>query len=70
MSLLDTWTPDIPAALLLLAMIFSLYIPDVVKGIRTFKQGRDLARRITQEHAAREFLEIEWADPEHGNDWK
>jgi hypothetical protein len=51
------WSPNILAALLLLAMILALYIPDFVAGIRTFKQSRDLARRITEEHAAREFLE-------------
>ena len=51
------WNPDIPAALLLLAMIFALYIPDFIAGIRTYREGRDLARRITDEHAAREFLD-------------
>jgi hypothetical protein len=51
------WSPNIPAALQLLAMIFALYIPDFVAGIRTFKRGRDLARRITEEHEARRFLD-------------
>jgi hypothetical protein len=51
------WNPNIPAALLLLAMIFSFYIPDVVAGIRTYQRGRDLGRRITREHRARQFLE-------------
>jgi hypothetical protein len=59
-SVVATWNPDLPAALLLLAMIFALYIPDVIGGIRTYREGRDLARRITEEHDARRVLGENW----------
>jgi hypothetical protein len=62
MMIVAVWNPNIPAALLLLAMIIAMYaIPSLIVGIRTYNRSRDLARRITQEHEARHFLDHEWA---------
>jgi hypothetical protein len=55
-----TWNPNIPAALLLLAMMIGLFVPDIVQGIRAHRAGRAFAKQITQEHEARRFLENDW----------
>jgi hypothetical protein len=55
-----TWNPDIPFALMIVFLMFLLYVPDIDRGIRNYRRGRDLARQITAEHEARKALESEW----------
>jgi hypothetical protein len=48
---------DWDIALMIFLLAIAMYVPDIIVGIRTYREARDLARRITEEHAAREFLE-------------
>jgi hypothetical protein len=51
------WNPDIPFVLLIIVLCAAMFIPEMIEGIRNYHRGRDLARRITQEHDARKALE-------------
>jgi hypothetical protein len=37
-----------------------MFVPDIIVGFRNYCRRRDLARRIRQEHEAREFFDEDW----------
>jgi hypothetical protein len=48
---------DADIALMIFLVAIALYIPDLMAGYRNYRRGRDRARQITAEHAARKALE-------------
>ena len=52
-----SWHPDIPFAILIIVLCVAMFIPEMIEGVRNYRRGHDLARRITQEHEARKALE-------------
>jgi hypothetical protein len=55
--MIAVWNPNIPAAALFGLLVLALCISYVLDGIRTYRDGRELARQITAEHEARKALE-------------
>jgi hypothetical protein len=63
---MSLWTKYAPS-ILLFAFVISLYaVPAVIDGYRKFKKGRQLARQIEGEKAARAFLREDWKE-RHGS---
>jgi hypothetical protein len=46
--------------LLVIGCIAMYAVPALIDGYRKFRKGRELARQIEGEQAAREFLDAEW----------
>jgi hypothetical protein len=40
---------DADIALMIFLLAIALYIPDMLKGVRTYRRGRDLARQLYRE---------------------
>jgi hypothetical protein len=51
------WHPDLPFCALILFLIFLMFLPEMIEGVRKYRAGRDLAQRITAQHEARKALE-------------
>jgi hypothetical protein len=51
---------NLDVAIMLVLLMIGMYVPDMIQGVRNYHRGRDLARRITQEHDARRFLDEQW----------
>jgi hypothetical protein len=54
---MNGWHPDLPFCALILFLIFLMYVPDLYRGYRNYKIGREMARQISAEHNARKALE-------------
>jgi hypothetical protein len=45
-----SWHPDLPAVALILVLIIGMYaVPSIISGVRTYREGRDLARQLYRE---------------------
>ena len=52
---------DWDIALMIFLFAIAMYaIPSLFEGVHNYRRGRELARQISREHAAREFLGEEW----------
>jgi hypothetical protein len=49
-------------ALTIAFLIFLMYVPDIIQGIRKARRVRERARQIAQEHDARDFLDRQWKE--------
>jgi cell division protein FtsL len=47
-------------ALLIIVLCVAMFLSEIIGGIRKYRRARDLARQISQEHVAREFLDQDW----------
>jgi hypothetical protein len=54
---MSDWHPDLPFCALILFLIFLMYVPDLIQGVRNYFRDKALARRIGEEHEARKALE-------------
>jgi hypothetical protein len=46
---LATWSPDLPFCALILFMIFLMFVPEMIEGVRKYRAGRELARQLYRE---------------------
>jgi hypothetical protein len=53
---------DWDVALFIAICVVALFAGEIIGGIRTYRRGRDLARQITQEQEARDFLDRQWKE--------
>jgi membrane protein DedA with SNARE-associated domain len=70
-SVVATWNPNIPAALLLLVMLLGMFAGDICEFVWSRRFFSPERRRI--ENVSRSWTEpaeVEWADPDHRDDWK
>jgi hypothetical protein len=44
-----SWHPDLPFCALILFLIFVMFVPEIIGGVRTYFRGRDLARQLYRE---------------------
>jgi hypothetical protein len=51
---------DWDIALMIFLLAIAMFLPDIIEGIHNFRRGQRLARQISREHAAREFLGDQW----------
>jgi hypothetical protein len=51
---------DLDIALMIFLLALAMFVPDLIEGIHNYRRGRDLARQISREHAARDFLAEDW----------
>jgi hypothetical protein len=56
-AIMSHWHPDLPFCALILFLIFLMFLPEMIEGVRKYRAGRDLAQRITAEHEAIKALE-------------
>jgi hypothetical protein len=63
---LASWNPDIPFALLMIVLCVAMFLPEMIEGAHKYRRGRSLARQITEEQRAREFLDQQWKEGHGG----
>jgi hypothetical protein len=63
---------NLDVMILLVVVLFALFVPDIIEGIRNYRRGRDLARQTRQEQEARDFLDKDWQrrHRDQWDDWK
>jgi hypothetical protein len=58
---------DWDIALMIFLLAIAMYaIPSLFEGVHKYRTGRDLARRISQEQEACDFLDRDWRE-RHGS---
>jgi hypothetical protein len=56
-AVVSDWHPDLPFCALIVVLMILSFLPEWRQSVRKFHEGRELARQITAEHAARKALE-------------